>query len=182
LTQEFFCRFLERQALQKVERSMGQFRTFLLTCVKNFLINEREAATAKRRGGDNAAISLEAPEAETRYRLESADRLTPEAVFDRRWAFAVIESTMADLHREYASSGNSDLFDDLQGFLPGGRGEISRADLAAKRGITAGAIDVALHRLRQRFGVLLRQEIASTVASKAEVEQEIRYLISVLSS
>lgn len=181
LTQEFFCQFLERQALRKVERSGGRFRTFLLTCLKNFLINEREAACAKRRGGGLPDIPLEATEAETRYQLEPPERLTPDVVFDRRWAFAVIESTMGDLQREYADSGKSELFGDLQGFLPGGRGEVSRADLALKRGISVGAIDVALHRLRQRFGILLRRQVARTVDSEAEVEQEIRHLIAVLS-
>jgi len=180
LTQEFFRQFLERQSVQKAERSVGKFRSFLLACLKNFLINERRAATAQRRGGGVALIPLPTNDAETRYLHEPCDKLTPEAVFDRRWGFAVLERTMADLRREYTIGGKSSLFEDLQGFLPSGQGTLSREEVAARRGATVGAIDVAIHRLRQRFGALLRQEVARTVSSAAEVEDEIRYLISVL--
>jgi RNA polymerase sigma factor (sigma-70 family) len=180
LTQEFFYQFLERHALEKARPSGGKFRSFLLVCLKNFLINERVAAGSQRRGGAAAFIPLETGDAETRYSLELADTLTPEAVFERRWAIAVIESTMADLQREYAALGNSVLFEDLQGFLPNGRGTNSRSDLAAKRTVSVGAIDVAIHRIRQRFGTLLRLQVARTVASEAEIEEEIRYLISVI--
>jgi len=180
LTQEFFFRFLERHALGSVQPAAGKFRSFLLTCLKNFLANERERAQAQRRGGGRAIISLDADEAETRYSLEPADSLTPEAVFERRWAFAVLERTMRELRREYAADEKSELFEQLQGFLPNGHGHISRAELAAQRGASVGAIDVAVHRLRQRFGDLLREQVARTVSSEAEVEEEIRHLIAVL--
>ena len=127
-------------------------------------------------------MSLSGSDAETRYALEPADERTPEAVFDRRWAFAVLDRTMTELRHEYAAAGKSDLFEALQGFLPGGQGDASRADLAAKRSVSVGAIDVAVHRLRQRFGVRLREQVAQTVSSDAEVEEEIRYLISVIGS
>jgi len=180
LTQEFFYRFLERHALEKARPSAGKFRSFLLVCLKNFLINERAAASAQRRGGGGVLVPLETGDAETRYLLEPMDNLTPEAVFERRWAFAVLEGTMTDLRREYSSTGKGALFDDLQGFLPSGRGTVSRSELAAKRNVGVGAIDVALHRLRQRFGALLRQQVARTVSSETEIEDEIRYLISVI--
>src|SRR5438552_4092506 len=103
LTQEFFHRFLQRNSLTNVQQSAGKFRSFLLVCLKNFLANERERSQAQRRGGGQPLISLDAGEAETRYSLEPADTLTPEAVFERRWAFAVLERTMKDLRREYSA-------------------------------------------------------------------------------
>jgi len=180
LTQEFFYRFLERKPLTNVQPAAGKFRSFLLTCLKNFLANERERAQAQRRGGGQSLISLDGAEAETRYSLEPADNLTPDAVFERRWAFAVLERTMAELRREHSTPEKRQRFEDLQGFLPGGQGTVSRVELAAKRGVSVGAIDVSVHRLRQRFGTLLREQVAQTVSSEAEVAEEIRYLISVL--
>jgi RNA polymerase sigma factor (sigma-70 family) len=182
LTQEFFFRFLERHALGSVQPACGKFRSFLLVCLKNFLGNERERAQAQRRGGGRPLVPLDSSDAETRYTLEPADNRTPEAVFERRWAFAVLEQTMAELQREHAAGEKRDLFEALQGFLPGGQGSVSKTELAAKRGISVGAIDVAVHRLRQRFGALLREQVAQTVSSEAEVEEEIRHLISVLSA
>jgi len=182
LTQEFFYRFLERDSLMYVRPTAGKFRSFLLTCLKNFLSNERERAHAQRRGGGQALISLDSADAETRYSFEPADNRTPEAVFERRWAFTVLEQTMTALQREYSTSGKREQFEELQGFLPNGRGNISREELAARRGVTIGAIDVAIHRLRQRFGALLREQVARTVSSEAEVEEEIRHLIAVINA
>jgi RNA polymerase sigma-70 factor (ECF subfamily) len=180
LTQEFFLRFLERHALGSVQPAAGKFRSFLLACLKNFLANERERAQAQRRGGGQPLVPLDSANAETRYSSEPADARTPEVLFERRWAFAVVERTMKDLRCEYSSSEKRELFDDLEGFLPGGQGNASRAELASKRGVSVGAIDVAIHRLRQRFGGLLREQVVKTVSSDAEVEEEIRYLISVI--
>ena len=182
LTQEFFYRFLERDALQRVQPAAGKFRSFLLACVKNFLSNERQRAQAQRRGGGQQLVPLKCGEAETRYSFEPVDQRTPDAIFERRWAFAVLEGTMKELQREYLAGQKRELFEDLQGFLPGGHGNPSRAELAVKRGVSVGAVDVAVHRLRQRFGALLREEIARTVSSEAEVEEEIRYLISLIGS
>jgi len=182
LTQEFFYRFLEREALESVQPAAGKFRSFLLICLKNFLANERERAHAQRRGGGRVPVPLDGGDPETRYTLEPADTLTPEAIFERRWAFAVVEQTMRVLQREHASPEKREFFEALQGFLPGGHQNISRAELAARRGVSVGAIDVAIHRLRQRFGAVLREQVAPTVSSEAEVEEEIRYLISVIGS
>src|SRR5262245_6319498 len=131
LTQEFFHRFLERNALAGVQPT-GKFRSFLLTCLKNFLANERERAHAQRRGGGQPLISLNSVEAETRYSLDPADDLTPEAVYERRWAFAVLEQTMAELRREHTTDDSKREFEELQGFLPGGESSASRADLAVR--------------------------------------------------
>jgi DNA-directed RNA polymerase specialized sigma24 family protein len=182
LTQEFFYRFLQRNSLRNVSPAGGRFRSFLLACLKHFLANQRERAHAQRRGGGQAPIPLPGDSAETRYSLELADNVTPEVLFERRWAFAVLGQALRRLEEEYARRGQGDLFVALQGSLPGGQGEASRSELASSRGMSAGAVDVAVHRLRQRFGALLREEVAQTVASPDEVEEEIRYLISVLGS
>jgi RNA polymerase sigma-70 factor (ECF subfamily) len=180
LTQEFLVRLLEKNGLASVRPERGRFRSFLLASLKNFLSNEWDRAHAQRRGGGHPPISLDGAEAETRYALEPTDNLTPEMVFERRWAWAVLERAMGALRREYVAEEKGDLFEQLEGFLPGGQGTISRTELAAKRGVSVGAIDVAVHRLRQRFGALLRGQVSETVSSEAEVMEEIRHLISIL--
>ena len=182
LTQGFFYNFLERDSLRNVAQPAGKFRSFLLTCLKHFLINQREKAHAQRRGGGHAIIPLEFDLAETRYAFEPADKVTPEALYEKRWALTVLEHTTNALEREYAAKNKKDVFEELKGFLPAGQGGESRADFAARRGISASAVDVAIHRLRQRFGALLRQEVAQTVSSEAEIDEEIRYLISIVAN
>jgi RNA polymerase sigma-70 factor (ECF subfamily) len=182
LTQEFFCRILQRDWLANVHPAGGKFRSFLLACVKNFLSNERDKVLAQRRGGGRCLIPLERDEAETRYILEPPDPVTPDVLFERRWVFELLEQTIQALRQEYAETNRLDWFDELEGFLPGGNQVMSRADLAQKRGVSANAIDVAIHRLRQRFGALLRQKVAETVSSDAEVDEELRHLMSVLST
>ena len=159
----------------------GKFRSFLLACVKNLLSNERDKMLAQRRGGGRSPIPLERDDAETRYVVEPPDPMTPEVVFERRWVFDLLERTVEALRQEYAQTNRLDWFEELQGFLPGGKDVASRAEIAQKRGVSVNAIDVAIHRLRQRFGGLLRQKVAETVSSEAEVDEEIRHLMSVLS-
>jgi RNA polymerase sigma-70 factor (ECF subfamily) len=125
-------------------------------------------------------LPLDTGDAECRYSLEAADHLTPEAIFERRWAYTVLERTMAELRREHASSKKREQLEELEGFLPGGHGSGSRMELAARRGVSVGAVDVAIHRLRQHFGAVLRAEVGQTVSSDAEVEEAIRHLIAVL--
>ena len=181
LIQEFFCPVLQRQWLVNVSPAAGKFRSFLLACLKNFVTNERERAKTQRRGGGRKILPLDGETAETRYALEPVTRITPEVLFERRWALALVERTLGELQREYTRAGKGGWFDELQQFLPGGEGNLSRAELAVKRGVTTGAIDVTVHRLRQRFGAILREQVAQTVSSAAEVEEEIRYLMAVLS-
>jgi len=180
LTQEFFRRFLEGNPLENVSPAAGKFRSFLLACVKHFLANERERAHAQRRGGGCAVIPLDSGEAETRYLLEIPDKMSPDALYDKRWALSVLDQTLARLQQEYAQGGKSGWFEVMKGFLPGAHESPSRSELAARQGISVGALDVAVHRLRQRFGALLREQVAQTVSSEDEVDEEIRYLISVL--
>jgi DNA-directed RNA polymerase specialized sigma24 family protein len=180
LIQGFFARFIEKNPLAEVRPDRGRFRSFLLACLKNFLSNERDRENAQRRGGGLLRISLDGADAESKYGLEPQDKRTPEIVFERSWAWAVLAKMMNALRREYDADQKGDLFEQLEGFLPGGRGTIARADLAAKRGVSVGAIDVAVHRLRQRFGALLREQVSETVSSESEVSDEIRRLISIL--
>ncbi|HEV2207813.1 MAG TPA: sigma-70 family RNA polymerase sigma factor [Verrucomicrobiae bacterium] len=182
LTQEFFCRVLQREWLGNVHPAGGKFRSFLLRCVKNFLANERDKVLAQRRGGGRAPVPLEREDAETRYMFEPADPITPDMVYERQWVFELLERTVESLRSEYAKTNKLDWFEQLRGFLPGGREELSRAEMAQKRGLSANAIDVAIHRLRQRFGAVLRQKVAETVSCEAEVDEEIRHLMSVLSA
>jgi DNA-directed RNA polymerase specialized sigma24 family protein len=181
LTQGFFCHFLERQTLSRVHPAAGKFRSFLLGCLKKFLGKEWERARAQRRGGGCQPVALDGEEAEMRCAAELADSLTPDALFERRWAITVLEQTMAAMRQEYSAGEKRALFEDLQGFLFAGREDASRAELAARRGVSVGAIDVAIHRLKKRFGALLRNQVARTVSSEEEVDEEIRHLISVVS-
>src|SRR5688572_160298 len=181
LTQGFLARLLEKNGLASVRPEHGRFRSFLLASLKNFMANERERAHAQRRGGGRPLIALDVTDAETRYALEPADKLTPEMVFERRWAWAILERAMSALRQEYATAEKGERFEQLEGFLPCGHGTVSRAELAAQRGVSVGAIDVAVHRLRERFGALLREQVSETVSSEAEVKEEIGHLISVLS-
>jgi len=180
LTQEFFYRFLQADPLSKVSSTTGKFRSFLLACLKHFLADARDRARSQRRGGGRPAISLDSGATELRYALEPTDDVTPEVLFDRHWAFMVVERALDALRQEYARRAGGLAFEELEGFLPRGRGSASRVELAAKHGMSLNAVDVAIHRVKQRFGALLRQQIAQTVCTEAEVEEEIRYLISVL--
>jgi RNA polymerase sigma-70 factor (ECF subfamily) len=182
LTQEFFYRILQRDWLANVHRDGGKFRSFLLVCVKNFLANERDKILAQRRGAGHAPLPLERDGAETRYVFEPADPITPDLLYERQWVFELLERTVEALREEYAHTNRLDWFEELRGFLPGGKETMSRAELAQKRGLTANAVDVAIHRLRHRFGAVLRQKVAETVSSEAEVDGEIRYLMSILST
>jgi RNA polymerase sigma-70 factor (ECF subfamily) len=180
LTQEFFARFLKRSDLGLTSPEKGRFRSFLLAMLKNFLANEWHREQCQKRGGGQVAIALDAEPVEARYELELTDSATPENLFERHWAFTVLDQTMHRLREEYAGSGKSDLFDLLKETLSGQKRTTPRAELAARCGISVGAIDVAVHRLRRRYGELLREEIGHTVSQPGEVEEEIRHLKAVL--
>jgi RNA polymerase sigma factor (sigma-70 family) len=179
LTQEFFARLLEKEYLRDVDPARGRFRSFLLAAMKHFLLNERDRANAARRGGGVAPLSLEFETAEGRYRIEPPDRLTPDKAFERQWARTVLERTMDRLRREQEEAGKLPAFGRLQGALTG-ETDMAYAEIGAALGMSEGAVKVAVHRLRRRFGELLRQEIAETIADPAEVDDEIRYLFAAL--
>jgi len=180
LTQEFFYNFLRRDSLLNVNPLAGKFRSYLLGCLKHFLSNQRRDQKIQRRGGGMTILSLDGAAADSLYLREAADNITPEVLFERRWALTVLDQTMEELRREYVRRASGEMFDDLRGFLTSSEASASRAELAKKHGISAGAIDVSIHRLRQRFGALLREQILRTVSSRGEVEEELRYLVSIV--
>ena len=178
LVQGFFARLLEKDALASVDRSKGKFRSFLLAALQHFLANEWDKSHALKRGGRRQILALDAMDAEARYAAEPADQLTPERVFERRWALAVLEQVLTRLRNEYAGrgQGQAEIFAALEHLLVGGQGS-TYAHLAEPLGMTEGAIKVAGHRLRRRYRELLRQEIAQTVSDPALVDEEIRQLL-----
>jgi RNA polymerase sigma-70 factor (ECF subfamily) len=180
LTQEFFSRFLKRNSLAATAPDKGRFRTFLLAVLKHFLANEWHRERCQKRGGGQVAISLDAEPVEARYQIELVESATPESVYERQWAFTVLDQAMNHLREEYAGTGKGDLFDLLKETLSGQSGGTPRAELATRCGISVGAVDVAVHRLRRRYGELLRQEIAHTVSQPGEVDDELRRLKAVL--
>lgn len=180
LTQEFFACFLKRNDLATVSAEKGRFRSFLLAVLKHFLVNEWHREHCQKRGGGRVAVSLDAEPVEARYQVELVETATPESVFERHWAFTVLDQAMDCLQEDYTKAGKRELFDLLKETLSGQKRTTPRAELAARCGISVGAVDVAVHRLRRRYGELLREEIARTVSQPGEVEEEIRHLKAVL--
>jgi RNA polymerase sigma-70 factor (ECF subfamily) len=180
LTQEFFSRLLEKEWLTAVDRDKGKFRSFLLASVKHFLANEWDKARAQKRGGGRRPVALDGLDAEARYAIEPADELTPERLFERRWAMAVLGQVLARLQQEYVDRGHGDLFEALNGGLTGAGAVTSHAETARRLGMTEGAVKMATSRLRRRYRRLLREEIAETVASPDLVDEEIRFLMDCL--
>ncbi len=182
LTQEFFARLLRGNWIAQADRQRGRFRTFLLSAMQHFLANEWNKAHAKKRGGTRPILSLDDDTAEQRYRLEPADRNTPETLFERGWALALLNDVLQRLKEEYSREGKQDWMEAMQPALTADRNAIGYADIARKLGMTETAARVAVHRLRQRYRWLIRAEVAQTVASPEEVEAEMRHLFEVLSN
>ena len=179
LTQEFFARLLERNTLAKITREKGKFRSFLLTALNHFLVDEWKRAKAQKRGGMKV-FSLDATSAETRFRHEPVETATAESIFEQNWALALLEAVFEELRREYEAEGKADLFSQLKFCLTGERSAIPYAELSVELGISEAALKVMVHRLRRRYRDLLRDEVANTVASPDEVEEELRHLFKVL--
>lgn len=182
LTQAFFAHLLDQETLKKVDSSKGKFRTFLLASLTNFLANEWDKRQSWKRGGRHQTISLDEAGAEELYRHEPVEPATPEKLFDRRWALTLVAEVIARLQEEYTAQKKAPLFAQLEPALTGELAPGWHAESAALLGMSEGAVRVALHRLRRRFGQLLRQEIAQTVTGPAEVDEEIRQLFSALSA
>ena len=182
LTQEFFCELLEKELFLEANRERGRFRSFLLGALKNFLSHQWEKFRAKKRGGDYTFISVDAQDAEGNYPLELVDRVTPEQLFERRWALSVLEHTFEKLKSEHVSAGKGQLFEALQTCLSGETNALSYAAIGAELNMSEGAARVAAHRLRSRYAELLRGEISRTVAGPAEMEAELAALRAALTS
>ena len=180
LTQEFFAQLLEHNWVARADRHKGRFRSFLLMAMKRFLANEWDKARTLKRGGDVWLVPLQLDTAETRYAHEPADMSTPEQVFEKQWALTLLEFVLEQLRKQYAGDGKADLFDTLKSCLIGSRETQPYAALATPLGMTEAAVRVAVCRLRERYRECLKAEIAQTVASPAEVEEELRHLFRVL--
>ncbi len=179
LTQEFFAWLLKRDWLGQADQQRGRFRSFLLTSISRFLANEWDKARTLKRGGGRV-ISMPFDAAEARCRWEPADNVTPEQSFEWRWALTLLDQVMDRLRAEYTRQGKAELFGQLKPCLLGERAAQPYASLASQLGMTEGSVKVAVHRLRQRYRQLLREEIAHTVASPEEIEEEMRHLFAVL--
>lgn len=180
LTQGYFAQLLEKGYLEDFDPSLGRFRVFLKASVKNFLSKERDKAHAWKRGGHVRIVSLDADEGEGRYRYEPVDKLTPEEIFERRWALTLLERVLGKLRQEFEDAGRGDEFAKLKGYLTGEDSRVPYREVARELGSSEPAVRTSVHRLRQRFGKLLRQEIAETVASPNEVDDEMRHLLQVI--
>ncbi|HOD82268.1 MAG: RNA polymerase sigma factor [Planctomycetes bacterium ADurb.Bin126] len=180
LTQEFFLRVLEKNYLQAADPQKGRFRTFLLVCVKRFLANEWDRRHAQKRGGGKSPLSLDFQAAEDRCRIEPADTLTPDQVFDRRWALTLLERVLESLGAEMSATGKQSQFETLKVYLTGEEHGPPYSQTADELQMTVGAAKVAVHRLRRRFGDLVRAEVARTVASAEDVDEEVRSLLAIL--
>lgn len=180
LTQEFFARLLQRNWLNSADPQKGRFRSFLLGAMNHFLSDEWDKVRARKRGGGALHLPLEFGQAETRYSLEPADSVTPEQDFEHRWALALLERVLNRLRDEYEGEGRAELFASLNPCLVGDRTAQPYAELAKKLGTTEGTVKSAVHRLRQRYRQMLHDEIANTVATLDEVDDELRHLFAVL--
>ncbi len=179
LTQGFFEHLLETDLLQIADPSRGKFRSFLLTSLKNFLAHERERAGALKRGGGETPISLDADQAETRFNLEPADERTPEVLYERQWAITLMERAMTALRKAAEENGDPERFGQLKAYLTGSEPHIPHKEVAERLGMSEGSVRVAIHRMRKQYGEVLRHEIAETVADAEQVDDELRYLLTV---
>jgi RNA polymerase sigma factor (sigma-70 family) len=181
LTQAFFSRLLEKNYLCGLDRTKGKFRSFLLTALGHFLANDWRRAHAQKRGGKANFISLDDDSAEAQYLQMPASRLSPEQLFEQQWATTLLEQVLAKLRNEFSAAGKLSVFEETKVFLTGEKRTDSYAELAVKLETTEGALKTSISRMRQRYGELLRTEIAHTVASPDEVEEELRALFAALS-
>jgi RNA polymerase sigma-70 factor (ECF subfamily) len=181
LTQAFFEHLLATDLLQVADPVRGRFRSFLLTSLKNFLSHERDKAQTLKRGGAAVTLSLDADDAETRFSLEPADGLTADVLYEQRWAATLMERAMSALGRQAETGENPERFAQLKIYLTGSEPQIPQKETAESLGMTEAAIRVAIHRLRKKYGELLRREIADTVADPAQVDDELKHLLTVVS-
>jgi RNA polymerase sigma-70 factor (ECF subfamily) len=179
LTQGYFSRLLEKGYLEHADAARGRFRSFLLTSLKNFIANEWHREHAQKRGGDTPVLTLEdAARAEQLY--AAAPDLSPERIYERNWALAVLNRATAALAAEFLAAGKQQVFDGLKQFLTGDAGELKYSQAAAALGMSEGAARVAVYRMRGRFRDLLRAEIGRTVSAPEEIDEELRFLLSAL--
>ena len=180
LTQEFFSKLIEKNYLNVADRRRGKFRWFLLTAFKCFLANEWDRTQAQKRGGRKQIVSFDGMSAEERYLHEPEDTASADLLYDRRWAADLLEGARAKLRAEYVESDKAERFSYLEAYLPGGQTTLSQAEVGAALGLTEGTVKQEVFKVRRRFGELLREAVAQTVAHPDEVDEEISYLIDVV--
>lgn len=181
LTQEFFATLLAKNFLDSVDQEKGKFRSFLLAAISHFLANQRDRANAVKRGGGKAIISLDEIAAEERYSFEPASGSTPEQEFEKRWAVTLLDQAFAAIRREYEEAGKSRIFEELKTFLADETGSGDYAEPGMKLGMNPNTVAVTVRRMRQRYRELVYAEVANTVSSGEEIEQEMNHLLAVLS-
>jgi RNA polymerase sigma-70 factor (ECF subfamily) len=180
ITQGYFAALLERNYFAQADAAKGKLRSFLLTTVKHFIADERSKAAALKRGHGKSIISLDAAQAEERYRFEPTDEASPDKLYEKRWALTLLDNVLNALRADYARGGQGRIFDALQPFLAWNSGNESYREVAAALGIKETAVRVAIFRLRRRYGDLLRAQITDTVASPEDVPAELDHLFSLL--
>ena len=180
LTQGFFAKIFEKEILAQADQSKGKLRTFLLTALKCYLMDEQDKVNTLKRGGGHETFSIDAALAEERYALEPKDEESPDRLFEKRWALTLLDNVLVGLREEYAKSDKAELFDALQPSLAWNAGGESYKELAASLGMKENAVRVAIFRLRRRYGDTLRQQVAETVDSNEDVAAELDYLMTVL--
>ena len=182
LTQAFFARFLEKNYLEGLTAERGRFRAFLLASLKHFLANEWDRSQRQKRGGQIPHLSLDWQTADTQFQVADPAEPSPDQAFDREWAMAVLTRVIERLSAECEADGRGRQFAELKLFLTAGKGELSHTNAAQALGLSAGAVRVAVHRLRKRYRQLLREEIAQTLADPAQVDEEMRALFGAFSA
>lgn len=179
LTQGFIAKLLESGSFSRADREQGRFRTFLISSFVKFMSNHHRDQMAQKRGGHMNPVSLDDESVELEYATH--DSMTPERLYERSWALALLERVMQRLREEYEKAGRMQLWEAIEPHLAGGGGRPGYARMAAELGMGESALTVAVHRMRKRYGTLLREEIAATVADAAEVDDELRHLMAVVS-
>jgi RNA polymerase sigma-70 factor (ECF subfamily) len=181
LTQGFFAHFLDRHLVDHADRNRGGFRSFLLRTFNHFQVDEWRRAHAEKRGGAHPVLSINADEFEAKYGRELSTDLTPEKVFERRWAIALFDRALTRLDEECVAAGKARQFDLLKEFLSSASSKGAYAAAAGQLGLPLEAVAVQVHRLRRRYGKLVREEVAHTVAGPEDVDEELHHLLDVLS-
>jgi RNA polymerase sigma-70 factor (ECF subfamily) len=182
LVQGFFARVLARRDLQAVRKERGRFRSYLLAALKNFLVNEWKHTAAAKRGGGHTPIPLDDFASGAVVSLRPADDRNPDQAYDRQWALALLQRVLEQLRAEHVAEGRAAHFACLRAFLTDDAEMRSHSEIAAELGLSEGAVKQAVFRLRQRYQKLLRAEVANTVATLADVDQELRHLAAALRS
>jgi RNA polymerase sigma-70 factor (ECF subfamily) len=181
LVQGFFGSVIEKKSLAQVDPSERKFRAFLLACLKHFLSDARDSQRAQKRGGGKTIVSLDALDAEERYRREPAETLSPDKLYDRQWAFTVLDRARVRLRQEFEADGKGELYEYLKLLESGAEKNLTQAEVGRRMNTTESAIKNAALRFRRRRGELIREEIAPTVSGVSEIDEECRYLIELVS-